>query len=208
MTQRYVLGSLSVAVLSCAVLVAPLSAVSDRASEARAGADARKEERKEQVAAKLDENKRRVCEKRLATITRTMSKMQLRGEKQLEVFNKIAERTQTFYEEKQRTIDNYDDLVAAVEEKKQAAQLSVVATADAIQDFSCEADDPTAIKDLFKAQLADQIAALKAYKTAVKDLIVGVKSAQGQASRSSEDTSQPTESTDDATQTETQGEQQ
>lgn len=200
MKNIYVLGSPVIALLFCIAFVSPLSAVSDRAVEARTEAHSHKELHKEQIAAKLDENKRKVCEKRLTNITRTMTKMQLRGEKQLDVFNKIADRTKTFYVEKQRTVDNYEDLVIAVDEKKQAAQLSIAASAEAIQDFSCGSEDPTAIKDLFKTQIREQIAALKAYKTAVKDLIVGVKSAQGQASRSSGDTTQPTESTTEETQ--------
>lgn len=203
------LWSAVIALFSCAIVVSPLSAVSDRASDAQETVQTRKEDRKEQVAAKLDDNKRKVCDKRLKNITRMMTKMQLRGEKQLDVFTKIADRTKAFYEEKQRTVENYDDLVAAVDEKKQAAQLSVAAGAEAIQDFSCDSDDPTAIKDLFKTQIKEQIAALKAYKTAVKDLIVGVKSAQGQVSRSSDDTTQPVDSSDATMQPEeTQGGQQ
>jgi hypothetical protein len=160
------------------------------------------EEKKQQVAAKLDESRKRACEKRQAKITTFMERMQTRGEKQLEVFTKIADRTKAFYEEKQRTVANYDDLAAAVDEKKQAAELALNAGSEAIGEFSCDSEDPIATKDLFKAQLQDQIAALKAYKTAVKDLIVGVKSAQGQASRSGSDTTQTTEQ--ETTETETE----
>jgi hypothetical protein len=186
-TSRIVSASV-VALISCFGLATQLYAVSDRGAAAREAAESRAEEKKQQVAAKLDENKKKVCEKRHANITKVMHRMQARSEKQLEVFTKIADRTKAFYQEKQRTVANYDDLVAAVDEKKQAAELTLTAGSEAIAGFTCDSSDPIAAKDLFKAQLKDQITALKAYKTAVKDLIVGVKSAQGEASRSTNDT--------------------
>ena len=202
MKQSYILSALVVGLTSLSLLTVQASAISERGAAARETAATRREEVKQSNNTRLDDNKRKVCEKKQANITRTMEKMQTRGESQLEVFTKIADRTMAFYKEKQRTVDNYDDLVAVVDEKKLAAELAVTASNEAIADFNCDVNDPTAIKDLFKAQLKDQIEALKAYKTAVKDLIVGVKSAQGQASRTQ------TTATDPAEQTEsTEGEQ-
>ena len=201
MKSARILSASVIALVSCFGLVAQVGAVSDRGTEARELAETRAEEKKQQVAAKLDENKKRVCEKRVTNITKIMKRMQTRGEKQLGVFTKIADRTKAFYEQKQRTVANYDDLVAAVDEKKLAAEQALAASSEAITGFSCDSDDPVAAKDLFKSQVKDQITALKAYKTAVKDLIVGVKSAQGQASRSGNDTTQ-TGGTETETQTE------
>ena len=198
MKKSYILSALLAGVASISGLSVPVGAVSDRAEAARETANTRREEVKQSVSSKLDENKRKICEKRQAGITRTMNKMQTRGESQLAVFTKIAERTKAFYEKKQRTVENYTDLVVAVDEKKLAAELAVAAGDEAISDFSCDASDPTAMKDLFKAQLSDQIAALKAYKTAVKDLIVGVKSAQSQASREQTTETEQTEPTEGA----------
>lgn len=203
MKRSYIFSALVLGIASPSLLSLQAGAVSDRATTARENADTRREEVKQSVSTKLDENKRKICEKRQAGITRTMNKMQTRGEAQLDVFTKIADRTMAFYEQKQRTVENYDDLVAAVEEKKTAAELAVAAGDEAIGEFSCDANDPTGIKDLFKAQLSDQIAALKAYKTAVKDLIVGVKSAQGQTSRSQTTENEPTTETEPTEQTET-----
>lgn len=198
MKKLYILSALVAGMASLSGLSVPVGAVSDRAEAARESANTRREEVKQSVSSKLDENKRKICEKRQAGITRTMNKMQTRGESQLAVFTKIADRTKAFYEQKQRTVENYTDLVAAVDEKKLAAELAVAAGDEAISDFSCDASDPTAMKDLFKAQLSEQIAALKAYKTAVKDLIVGVKSAQSQTSREQTTETEQTESTEGA----------
>ncbi len=177
-----------VAIVSAAV--APAGAIpahaleaQQRAAEKQMAQREKQQEVRERVAATLDDKKKSLCKKREATIKRIMTNMQKQGEKQLEVFDKIADRTKQFYQNKKRVIDNYDDLTTAVDDKRQSAALAVAAGSEAIMTFSCDADDPITLKDMFKEQLNDQIAALKDYKTAIKDLIVGVKSAQGQASR-------------------------
>ena len=167
--------------------ILPVSAESDRSVQAREVAQTKREEKqqavqekKELLGAKLSENRKRVCEKRLTTIKKIMGNAQERATRQLEVFTKIADRTKAFYVEKQYTVDNYDDLVTAVDEKKQAATVAVTMSNETIDQFTCDGNDPLAIKDLFKAQVQDQNAALKAYKTSIKDLIVAVKSSKSQ----------------------------
>ena len=128
--------------------------------------------------AKLEENRLKVCQKRESTIKSIMTRMQSRGERQLEVFTTIADRTKAFYAENQLSAAGYDDAVAVVEDKKLLAQTAVYQGSAAVEDFDCTANDPLALKDAFKSQLSSQIEALNAYKTAVKDLIVTVKSSQ------------------------------
>ncbi len=172
--------------LSVAQIV-PVAAESSRSTEAREAAEMKRTERQETtqdkkqlLAMKLSDNKKKVCQKRLATIKKIMTNSQNRSDRQLEVFTKIADRTKAFYEEKQYSVSNYDDLVAAVEEKKQAASIALTMSNETIDQFRCDSDDPISIKDLFKAQVQDQNTALKAYKTAIKDLIVAVKSSKSQ----------------------------
>ena len=47
--------------------------------------------------------------------------------------------------------------------------------------FSCESDDPKGVMVEFKTALQTRNTVLKEYKTAIKDLIVAVKSAQSTA---------------------------
>src|SRR6185369_3265620 len=101
-----------------------------------------------------------------------------RGQKQLDLFSTIAERTETFYTNKGKTLSNYDALVADVNAKKAAAQTTVDATKTAVTVFKCDGTDPKGAAASFKDALKNEIDALKAYKTAVKNLIVGVKSVQ------------------------------
>lgn len=147
------------------------------------GPKAKAEERLQLKEARLDAIKLKVCQKRETHINNTMDRVATRGEKQLDVFNKIATRTETFYTTKGKTLSNYDALVADVNAKKAAAEAAVAAVKSDSVTFKCDGIDPKGSAANFKSSLKTEIAALKAYKTAVKNLIVGVKSVQGTDSK-------------------------
>lgn len=179
MKKSIYLTRFGMSVLALSLAMTPTFAMSARAEQATQ----HKAEAKERIAAKLDEIKQKVCQKRQASIKKTADKMHSRGDVQFRVFSKIAERTQQFYKDKGRTIATYDSLVQAVNDRKADAQKAISEAAASVGSFSCTADNAATFKDEFKASLQKEIAALKAYRTAVKDLIVAVKSAQGQTSR-------------------------
>ena len=128
--------------------------------------------------AKGAEAKIKACQNHQKVVTKTMSRISDRGQKQIDLFTKIADRTEAFYKEKGKTLSNYTALVADVNAKKAAAQAQVTAIANASTTFTCDGTNDkekvTAFKDSMKAEMS----ALKDYKTAVKNLIVGVKSVQ------------------------------
>jgi len=136
------------------------------------------DEKKEEVKTRLAETKLKVCQTREKVITNIMSRVSTRGQKQVDLFTKIADRTKAFYVEKGKTLSNYDSLVANVNSKKTAAQSAVDAVKSTSTEFKCDGTDPKGVAATFKGGLKAQDEALKAYKTAVKDLIVGVKSVQ------------------------------
>lgn len=153
-----------------------------KASEAKAEAETQRTEAK----SRFEGAKLRACEKRQAAIVNIMKRMSDRGQKQIDLFSSIAERTQAFYEKKGKTLANYDALVANVAAKKEAAQESVAMTASHGTSFDCSGEDPKGDAISFKEHRKLAIVALKEYKAAVKDLIVGVKSVQGTTSSESE----------------------
>jgi hypothetical protein len=128
--------------------------------------------------ARLSAVKLKVCENRHKSITNIMSRISDRGQKQLNLFSTIATRTEAFYINKGKTLSNYDTLVTAVNDKKAAAQTTVDAIKADSASFSCSSTDPQGSIAGFKTALKTEIQALKDYKTAVKNLIVGVKSVQ------------------------------
>ncbi|MEO5691252.1 MAG: hypothetical protein ABIQ64_03640 [Candidatus Saccharimonadales bacterium] len=180
-TKIFLTGLLSLSLVITPAL--PVAAETNRlpeASEARGENSQAPLEKKRLIALKLSNNKKKVCEKRFGTIKKIMQNAHKRGARQLDVFTTIADRTKAFYEAKQYSVANYDELVATVEDKKQAAIVAVAMSNETIDQFTCDGDDPISIKDLFKAQIQDQNTALKAYKTTIKDLIVAVKSSKSQ----------------------------
>lgn len=133
---------------------------------------------------RLADAKLKACQKREAAITKIITRINTRTENQLGVFDKIATRTEAFYTTKGKTLSNYDALVAAVASAKAQAEtdLSAMKTADG---FKCDGSDPKGMVASFKSSLKSEISDLKAYRTAVKNLIVGVKSVQGTTSSAS-----------------------
>src|SRR3990167_11484105 len=78
-----------------------------------------------QASTRLEAAKLKACQNREKAINNIMARIANRGSKQLDVFNKIAERTKAFYTDKGKTLSNYDALVADVNAKKAAAQSAV-----------------------------------------------------------------------------------
>ena len=151
--------------------------------------EAKKAEAKE----KLTDKRLDACKKREARINTIVDKTASQAEKHLGVFEKIEERVKTFYVDKQLSVENYDTLTAAVDEKHTAA----VAAIDELKanDFSCDTTDASNPAGLMKELAQSKNDALKEYRTALKDLIVAIKGAS-----TSTDTTEPesTESTEGA----------
>ncbi len=118
----------------------------------------------------------KICQDRQHAIDNIMARIANRGQKQLTLFSTIATRTEAFYTSKSVTLSNYAALVADVNAKQAAAQTAVDAVKSASTGFSCDSSDPATSVASFQSALKTEIAALQAYRTAVKNLIVGVKS--------------------------------
>lgn len=136
----------------------------------------------EQKKEKLKEDKLKICQEREDHISSSMTGAASRGQEKITLFTKIAERTEAFYASKGKVLSNYDDLVAAVTSEKAAAQSAVDTVSAGSDDFKCDSDNPKATANLFKVDVKAMNEALKNYRTAVKNLIVGVKSVQSTTS--------------------------
>lgn len=151
----------------------------DTSENKAAKLQAAKEQAQENRQKRLSAAKLKVCEKRQTTIANIMKRSATRTANQLAVFDKIATRVQDFYVKKGNTLENYDQLVAAVTAARAEATTSVNALKNF--SFSCDSDDPKGNADEFKAQLRAVQQDLKDYRTAIKNLILGVKSVNGEA---------------------------
>ncbi len=136
-----------------------------------------KAERQQQRQQRLEANMLRVCENRKVRIEAIMERGILRAERQIKLFDTIAGRVEAFYVNKGYTLENYDELVAAVGTAKADAEANL-ATLKALEPFDCSADDPKGQIEAFKLAMASIREDLKDYRTSVKNLIVGVKSSK------------------------------
>lgn len=135
--------------------------------------------RAEAIKTRLADARLKACQNREKVITNIMSRIGERGQNHLNLFSTIADRTEKFYVSKGKTLTNYDVLVADVDAKKAAAQTEVDTVKSTVVEFKCDGTDPKGVASSFKEELKAEIKALQAYRTSVKNLIVGVKSVQG-----------------------------
>jgi iron-sulfur cluster repair protein YtfE (RIC family) len=136
------------------------------------------QERRDAAQTRLADAKLKACQNREKAINNIMARIADRGQKQLDLFSKIADRTEKFYTDKGKTLSNYDALVADVAAKKASAQTKVDTIKSTSTTFACDGTDPKGVLQSFKDALKSEISALKDYRTSIKNLIVGVKSVQ------------------------------
>lgn len=165
-----------------------LEAARQKADDAKAKAQARADEAKARAQTRVDETKQRLegkkleqCQAREQRIDATMEQMTSRGQKHYDVFTKISDRVKAFATDKKLTVENYDTLVADVDTKALAAKSAIESTKSVGGVFSCDNDNPKIASAQFRDAFKAQVAALKEYRTAIKNLIVAVKSSQSTA---------------------------
>lgn len=151
--------------------------------------------KREKATERLDAAKLKVCENREKHITTTMTNLTTRGTDHLAVFTKIADRVEAFYTSKGKTVANYDTLVADVNAKKAAVETAIASAKASGTTFSCTDPNPAMAAQQFKDAHAAVVKALQDYRTAIKNLIVAVKSVQSDATTSTSTDSSSTTKT-------------
>jgi hypothetical protein len=133
------------------------------------------------------QGKIKACENRQKAITKIIGDVTTRLNKQINLFSTIATRVEAFYVSKNYTLSDYNQLVANVNTTKSQA-LSNYAMVKSSDDFSCSVAHPKAMIDSFRSYLTTEISSLRQYKTAVRNLIVGVESAKASSTTTSNTT--------------------
>ncbi len=129
------------------------------------------------------------CQHRETAVQNIMKRFNTRAQNQLTLFGKIATRVEGFYTSKSKKVSNYNQLVAAIATAKTQATTDL-STMQGNSTFSCSANDPKGMVTTFQGYLKTEISDLQNYRTAVKNLIVAVASANGETiSASSQSTS-------------------
>jgi len=139
--------------------------------------------KKAEAAIRLEGKKLEACQKREQSIKQRIDRLNSFVENMLEKFDAIAERVKEYYltkvEPGGKTLANYDALVAQVDESKTAVNDALAQAKLNAEEFDCEGDDPKGMMEQFKTDMLAVKQALKEYRTAIKDLIVGIRSLTG-----------------------------
>lgn len=150
------------------------------AAEKRAEQAKQDQEKETEADKKAGEVFQKACENRREAFKTRLGNLSEHSQKVVEVMDKIVDRVEAFKTSKNLDVPNYDALVADVNAKKAVVHnLQNVAKADSDQDFNCDRSHALERVQSFTDILHQQIDALKDYKTAIKNLIVAVKTAAG-----------------------------
>ncbi len=145
---------------------------------------------------RLTEAKLGVCQNREAAITKRLTQLIRLANKTQEKFDAIAERVETYYTTKAvpagKIVSTYDALVVEIATKKTAVQTVLTAAETSAATFSCTSDDPKGQLTQFKTAMQDVKKALHEYRTAVKNLIVAIRSVNGKNESSPSPVASPT----------------
>lgn len=170
----------------------PVNAQNERSEAARAQAQER-----------LEATKLKVCQKKEAAIQKRSEQLVKMATNMQTKFTAIASRVKEYYADNvvgtDAELDNYDALLTTISDKQTAVNESLTKAQAEITEFTCDSGDPKAHLTNFKENMKATKAALKEYRTAIKDLIVAIRTAVAEDDSTDDDTSDDDSTTDDTT---------
>ena len=113
----------------------------------------------------------KICENREKTINNKVNAFGGHAESYLNRLDGIFEKVQAYQTEQQLPVSNYDELVQAVAGAQTDATTAVAALKVVAVNIDCSADDPAAGLSTVKEAAHEARDALKAYRTALKNLV-------------------------------------
>ena len=158
-----------------AVLAMP-DAVKAKIETRQTARETRAEERKTDVAAKLDATKLKVCEKREARINAAIDRIATNSDRHLKNIDRFIDKTKAFYSKKQLTMADYESKLTGLAEARTEAEKSVKAIKE-LEDFSCDSGDPKGFLAKVRELRTAKHAAMKSYRQKAIDFMQSVKQA-------------------------------
>ena len=123
------------------------------------------------------------CQKREQSIQKRSNQLVRLATKMLEIFERIAQRVRTYYLTvvipSGQSLDQYNELLGDIDLANAAVQSALETAANTASTFDCATSDPKQQLQNFRQDMKNVKGALKIYRTAIKDLIVGVRSITG-----------------------------
>ena len=123
------------------------------------------------------EMRQKACEARKNNLTKRMNRAVLHAEKHKAVFDKIYNRVQQFYVDKQLNVTDYDSLKAAVDTAQTDAQTNIDALKVLDVSVDCTSQTVSEKVSAFREAVKTTRDSLKDYRKALVDLINSLKGA-------------------------------
>lgn len=124
--------------------------------------------------------KLQACQAREAAIKRRADNVTRLGTTIFTVFDTIAQRVQAYYDltvvPSGQQVSNYNALIQDITRKKATVITALTTAQTSAAAFSCTGDDPKGTLTEFRTAMQEVKQALKAYRTAVRALLVAVHS--------------------------------
>lgn len=130
--------------------------------------------------------KNRGCQQREQSIQKRSGQLLRLATNMLEVFERIAERVKTYYltvvVPNGQSLEQYNELLASIDQRKTEVEDALEVAANTASSFDCTDSNPKQQLQEFRQDMQNVKRSLKLYRTAIKDLIVGVRSITGKSS--------------------------
>jgi hypothetical protein len=124
---------------------------------------------------KLDDKRKATCETHQGKINDIADQSATQNRKHLVKFQGIEARIKQFIADKKLTIANYDALVANIDDKEAAASAAIAVALET--NFDCNSVDASNPGKTISGLMRNKQDTLKAYRTAIKELITAAKQA-------------------------------
>lgn len=148
---------------------------SEKAEELRKKKDERIAEIKQQVEARKIELQKEKCEARQTKLEELLPRLSNGATTIKTTIDKNFERAKSFYESGKLTVDNYDQLVNAIDLAKGDAEDALAALETYPVEVNCADASVGQQLDTYRTAVKEVRDSLKAYRTAVVDLISALK---------------------------------
>lgn len=148
--------------------------VEDRVQLAQSAAKEKLSELRADQAAKTSQERHKACTEHKAAITHKLTAYNAAASDKLTHLNSIFTRVKQFKTDTAQRVTNYDALVATATAKQTTATDAVAALKLVSANFDCSVADPATNVAAIKAATSDARSALKAYRQAIKDIVVAL----------------------------------
>lgn len=151
--------------------------VQERINAAKQKAQAQVESARKNVQAQTQEKRKQLCENRKKAIDNKLNAFTAAADKHLARLNGAYTKLKDYQTNRNVTVPNYDSLTATADAKQQAATEAVAALKSVSSGVDCSSADVSVQLKTVKEAGATARNALKAYRTSLHDILVGLAQA-------------------------------